>query len=41
MNEANRVNDCFPDPPTPTNKAFPRGVPIIRDIYEQKKIFYS
>ena len=34
MNEASLVPDCFPEPPTPTSKAFPIGVPKIRDIYQ-------
>lgn len=32
MYDANLVRLCFPDPPTPTNNAFPWGVRIIRDI---------
>ena len=32
MKEANRVRDCFPEPPTPTSNAFPRGVLMIREI---------
>lgn len=33
INEASRVRDCFPDPPTPTNKACPFGVLMMRDIF--------
>ena len=32
INDANLVSDCFPEPPTPTNRALPRGVRIILDI---------
>lgn len=32
MNEANLVRLCFPDPPTPTSRAFPCGVRRIREI---------
>lgn len=32
MYDASLVRLCFPDPPTPTNNAFPCGVRIIRDI---------
>lgn len=31
MYDASLVRLCFPDPPTPTNNAFPCGVRIIRD----------
>lgn len=34
MNDAKRVKLCFPEPPTPTRRAFPRGVRIIRDTLE-------
>ena len=34
MKEANRVRDCFPEPPTPTSNAFPRGVLMIREIWK-------
>lgn len=30
--DASLVRLCFPDPPTPTNNAFPCGVRMIRDI---------
>lgn len=33
MNEASLVRLCFPEPPTPTNKALPLGVRIILDTY--------
>jgi len=32
MKEASLVKDCFPDPPTPTNRALPRGRRMILDI---------
>lgn len=32
MKEANLVNDCLPDPPTPTKRAWPLGVLIMREI---------
>ena len=32
MNEANFVNDCLPEPPTPTSSAWPLAVRMIRDI---------
>jgi len=31
MNEARRVRDCLPDPPTPTRRAWLRGCWRIRD----------
>ena len=32
INDAKRVRDCFPEPPTPTSNALPPGFPMIRDI---------
>ena len=32
IKEASRVRDCLPEPPTPTRRAFPQGVRIIREI---------
>lgn len=33
MKEANFERLCFPEPPTPTSKAFPYAVRIIRETY--------
>jgi hypothetical protein len=33
MNEASLVKLCLPDPPTPTSRAWPRGVRITREIF--------
>lgn len=30
--------DCFPEPPTPTRRALPQGVRIIREILGQKQV---
>ena len=32
IKEASLVSDCLPEPPTPTRRALPHGVRIIRDI---------
>ena len=32
MKVASRVKLCLPDPPTPTSKALPRGVRMMREI---------
>jgi len=32
MNDARRVSDCLPEPPTPTSSAWPRGIRMIREI---------
>ena len=32
IKEASRVRDCLPEPPTPTRRAFPHGVRMIREI---------
>ena len=32
MYDARRVRDCFPEPPTPTNKACPLGVRMMREM---------
>lgn len=37
MKEANLVRDCLPEPPTPTRRALPHGVRIIRDIWIDKQ----
>ena len=36
MKDASLVRLCFPEPPTPTNKAFPRGILIILDIWNSE-----
>jgi len=41
MKEARRVNDCFPEPPTPTSSAWPRGVRMIREILIRWRIASS
>lgn len=33
MKEASLVRDCFPEPPTPTSRALPRGVRMMRDTF--------
>ena len=33
MNEARRVRLCFPEPPTPTRRALPQSVRMIREIW--------
>jgi hypothetical protein len=33
MNDDSRVKLCFPEPPTPTNKEWPLGVLITREIF--------
>lgn len=37
MNEASLVKLCLPEPPTPTSKAFPPGVRIILDTYNDNR----
>ena len=37
IKEANLVRDCLPEPPTPTRRALPQGVRIIRDIWIDKQ----
>lgn len=32
MKDARRVSDCLPEPPTPTKRAWPRGVRMMREI---------
>ena len=32
MKLANLPNDCFPEPPTPTNKALPHGLSVMREM---------
>lgn len=39
MNAAKRARDCFPLPPTPTNRALPRGDSKMRLILERKMFF--
>lgn len=36
IKEASLVSDCLPEPPTPTRRALPHGVRIIRDILGKK-----
>ena len=38
MYEARRVRLCFPDPPTPTSKALPLSVRMIREIYRKANL---
>lgn len=35
MKADSRDKDCFPEPPTPTNKALPRGASSIRFILQK------
>ena len=39
MKEANRVRLCLPEPPTPTNRAWPRSVRMIREILAERSIY--
>lgn len=32
MYDAKRASDCLPEPPTPTRKALPRGLDVMREI---------
>ena len=32
MNEATRVSDCLPEPPTPTSRPLPRGLSMMREM---------
>lgn len=41
MKEASLVRDCLPEPPTPTRRAFPLGVRMIREIWAKKTILRS
>jgi hypothetical protein len=36
MNDANLVNDCLPEPPTPTRRTLPPGCRNVREIFEMK-----
>lgn len=39
--DASLVKLCFPEPPTPTKRAFPRGVRITREICVRWQIFIA
>lgn len=41
IKEASLVRDCLPDPPTPTRRALPHGVRIIREIWYEKTVWIA